>query len=52
VVVRLGPRARPFGTRAEPGAQLGRVLAHHEIDAPVYAARVAAERESHQELTR
>jgi rhamnulokinase len=35
---RAGLPARPFRELAEPGTRLGRVLAHHEIDAPVYTA--------------
>jgi rhamnulokinase len=32
----LGLPKRPFGSLVEPGVELGRVLAHHEIDAPVF----------------
>ncbi len=38
LIARLGLPARPFGALAEPGAELGRVLGHHEFDAPVFAA--------------
>jgi rhamnulokinase len=33
----LGLPARPFGALVEPGTELGSVLPHHDIDAPVYA---------------
>jgi rhamnulokinase len=36
LIERLGLPARPFGTLVEPGTRLGPVLAHHEIDAPVF----------------
>ena len=36
LIERLGLPTRPFGALVEPGTQLGRVLPHHEIDAPVY----------------
>ena len=38
LISRLGLPARPFGALVEPGTPLGRALAHHEIDAPVYTA--------------
>jgi rhamnulokinase len=38
LISRLGLPARPFGALVEPGTSLGRVLAHHEIDAPVFTA--------------
>ena len=34
----LGLPARPFGALVEPGTLLGPALAHHDLDAPVYAA--------------
>lgn len=37
LIERLGLPTRPFGALVEPGTRLGRALAHHEIDAPVYA---------------
>jgi rhamnulokinase len=37
LIERIGLPARPFRDLVEPGAELGRVLAHHEIDASVYA---------------
>jgi rhamnulokinase len=37
LIEQLGLPARPFGPLVEPGTSLGRVLAHHEIDAPVWA---------------
>jgi rhamnulokinase len=36
LIERLGLPTRPFGTLVEPGTRLGPVLAHHEIDAPVF----------------
>jgi rhamnulokinase len=36
LIERLGLPSRPFGALVEPGTRLGPVLAHHEIDAPVY----------------
>lgn len=36
LIERLGLPTRPFGALVEPGTRLGPVLAHHEIDAPVY----------------
>jgi rhamnulokinase len=36
LIERLGLPTRPFGALVEPGTELGRVLAHHEIDAPVF----------------
>jgi len=38
LIERVGLPARPFGTLVEPGVELGRVLAHHDIDAPVFTA--------------
>jgi rhamnulokinase len=38
LIERVGLPARPFGPLVEPGVALGRVLGHHEIDAPVWAA--------------
>jgi rhamnulokinase len=37
-LARVGLPKRPFGALVEPCAPLGRVLAHHEFDAPVRAA--------------
>jgi rhamnulokinase len=37
LIARLGLPARPFGELVEPGTRLGPVLAHHELDAPVFA---------------
>ena len=37
LIERVGLPARPFGALVEPGTRLGRVLGHHEIDAPVFA---------------
>src|SRR3954447_15897415 len=36
LIEQLGLPARPFGALVEPGVELGRVLAHHEVDARVY----------------
>jgi len=36
LIERIGLPARLFRDLVEPGVELGRVLAHHEIDAPVY----------------
>ncbi len=36
LIERLGLPARPFGALVEPGTELGPVLAHHELSAPVY----------------
>jgi rhamnulokinase len=36
-IAAVGLPARPFGALVEPGTQLGRVLSHHAVDAPVYA---------------
>jgi rhamnulokinase len=36
LIERLGLPTRPFKALVEPGTELGRVLSHHEIDAPVY----------------
>lgn len=36
LIERLGLPARPFGALVEPGVRLGDVLAHHELQAPVY----------------
>jgi rhamnulokinase len=36
LIARLGLPARPFGALVEPGTRLGPVLAHHEVDAPVF----------------
>jgi rhamnulokinase len=36
LIERLGLPARPFRDLVEPGVELGRVLPHHEIDAPVF----------------
>jgi rhamnulokinase len=36
LIEQLGLPARPFKALVEPGTHLGRVLEHHEIDAPVY----------------
>src|SRR4051812_3809761 len=36
LIERLGLPARPFGALTEPGVELGPVLGHHEIDAPVF----------------
>lgn len=36
LIERLGLPERPFGTLVDPGTRLGSVLAHHEIDGPVY----------------
>jgi rhamnulokinase len=36
LIERLGLPTRPFRALTEPGVELGPVLAHHEIDAPVY----------------
>jgi rhamnulokinase len=36
LIERLGLPTRPFKTLVEPGTSLGRVLGHHEIDAPVF----------------
>jgi rhamnulokinase len=36
LIERLGLPTRPFGALVDPGTRLGPVLAHHEIDAPVY----------------
>jgi rhamnulokinase len=38
LISRLGLPARPFGELVEPGTELGRALAHHELDAPVYTS--------------
>jgi rhamnulokinase len=38
LIARLGLPASPFGALAEPGTELGRVLAHHDFSAPVYTA--------------
>ena len=35
LIERLGLPTRPFGALVEPGTELGPVLAHHELDAPV-----------------
>jgi rhamnulokinase len=37
-IERAGLPARPFKALVEPGTRLGRALAHHGIDAPVYTA--------------
>jgi rhamnulokinase len=37
LIERLGLPVRPFGTLVEPGTNLGPALAHHELDAPVFA---------------
>jgi len=38
LIERVGLPVRPFGELVEPGVSLGRVLSHHEIDAPVWTA--------------
>jgi rhamnulokinase len=37
LIERVGLPARPFGALVEPGTRLGPALAHHDLDAPVYA---------------
>jgi rhamnulokinase len=36
IIAHVGLPTRLFGALVEPGTSLGRVLGHHEIDAPVY----------------